>query len=100
MVGADGIWRIHTVTATSTDLGVAVFPRSMRRQLFDLVCAGVSVREAERRLGVSTAAGSYRWHQAGGMALLKGSKGPAVWPVRETAIAWVDVVIASATTNA
>jgi IS30 family transposase len=48
----------------------------MRRQLFDLVCAGVSVRDAERRLGVSNGAGSYWWHQAGGMALLKGSKGP------------------------
>jgi IS30 family transposase len=48
----------------------------MRRQFFDLVCAGVAVRDAERRIGVSNGAGSYWWHQAGGMALLKGSKGP------------------------
>lgn len=48
----------------------------MRRQLFDLVCEGVAVRDAERRLGVSNGAGSYWWHQAGGMELLKGSKGP------------------------
>jgi transposase, IS30 family len=48
------------------------FPRSMRRELFDLVCSGVSVREAERRIGVSVTTGAVWWRQAGGMRLLKG----------------------------
>jgi IS30 family transposase len=44
----------------------------MRRELFDLVCSGVSVRDAERRIGVSVTTGSVWWRQAGGMKLLKG----------------------------
>lgn len=51
------------------------FPRSMHRELFDLVCAGVSVREAERLLGVSVMTGWHWWRQAGGMRLLKGKGG-------------------------
>ncbi|EJZ09123.1 integrase catalytic subunit, partial [Mycolicibacterium fortuitum subsp. fortuitum DSM 46621 = ATCC 6841 = JCM 6387] len=47
----------------------------MRRVLFDLVCDGVAMRDAERRVGVSNGAGRYWWYQAGGMTLLKGSKG-------------------------
>ncbi|MCV7143857.1 hypothetical protein H7J76_32490 [Mycolicibacterium fortuitum] len=38
---------------------VAVFDRSMRRVLFDLVCDGVAMRDAERRVGVSNGAGRY-----------------------------------------
>ena len=48
------------------------FPRSMRRELFDLVCAGTSVRQAERLVGVSQTTGSVWWREAGGMRLLKG----------------------------
>ena len=62
---------------SSRDLEVAMpyghpFPRSMRRELFDLVCSGISVREAERRIGVLVTTGSVWWRQAGGMRLLTG----------------------------
>lgn len=45
----------------------------MRRELFDLVSSGMSMREAERRLGVSVMTGWHWWRQAGGMRLLKGT---------------------------
>jgi IS30 family transposase len=47
-------------------------PWWLKRQLFDLVCAGTSVREAERQLGVSRNVGRAWWRKAGGMKLLIG----------------------------
>jgi transposase, IS30 family len=44
----------------------------MRRELFDLVCSGTSMRQAERLLGVSVMTGWHWWREAGGMRLLKG----------------------------
>lgn len=59
------------------DLGVAVSagyraPWWLKREFFDLVCAGTSVLEAERQLGVSRNVGRAWWHKAGGMKLLIG----------------------------
>jgi IS30 family transposase len=44
----------------------------MRRQFFDLVCAGTSVMQAERQLGVSRNVGRQWWSKAGGMKLMTG----------------------------
>jgi transposase, IS30 family len=48
------------------------FPRSVRRELFDLVCQGIPVHEAERALGVSIHTGWLWWRDAGAMKLRKG----------------------------
>jgi transposase, IS30 family len=48
------------------------FPRSVRRELFDLVCLGMPVHAAERKLGVSIHAGWGWWRDAGAMKLRKG----------------------------
>jgi transposase, IS30 family len=45
------------------------FPRSVRREFFDLVCQGMSVTQAERRVGVSFLTGSRWWREAGSMKL-------------------------------
>jgi transposase, IS30 family len=45
------------------------FPRSVRREFFDLVCQGMSVLEAERTVGVSFLTGSRWWREAGAMKL-------------------------------
>jgi IS30 family transposase len=45
------------------------FPRSVRREFFDLVCQGMSVTQAERRVGVSFLTGSRWWREAGAMKL-------------------------------
>jgi IS30 family transposase len=45
------------------------FPKSVRRELFDLVCQGVPVHAAERRLGVSIHTGWRWWQEAGAMKL-------------------------------
>ncbi|TPG34880.1 IS30 family transposase [Mycolicibacterium hodleri] len=52
---------------------------ALRRQFFDLVCAGTPVIRAEERLGVSRNTGWYLWRKAGAMRLLqgKGDKGLA-----------------------
>ncbi|QZT58132.1 IS30 family transposase [Mycolicibacterium austroafricanum] len=47
-------------------------PWPVRRQFFDLVCAGTPVLEAERRVGVSRNVGSAWWRKAGAMVLRKG----------------------------
>ncbi|MBP2451345.1 IS30 family transposase [Mycolicibacterium lutetiense] len=44
-------------------------PWWLKRQFFDLVCAGMSVLEAERQLGVSRNVGRAWWRKAGGMRL-------------------------------
>jgi transposase, IS30 family len=45
------------------------FSKSVRREFFDLVCQGMSVTQAERRVGVSFLTGSRWWREAGGMKL-------------------------------
>jgi IS30 family transposase len=45
------------------------FPKSVRREFFDLVCQGMSVTQAERRVGVSFLTGSRWWREAGGMTI-------------------------------
>lgn len=47
--------------------------RSVKRQLFDLVCQGVAVTRASSDLGVSRSTGWLWWRDAGGMELLKGT---------------------------
>jgi transposase, IS30 family len=48
------------------------FPRSVRHELFDLVCRGLPVHAAERMLGVSIHTGWLWWRDAGAMKLRKG----------------------------
>jgi IS30 family transposase len=48
------------------------FSRSVRRELFDLVCQGMAVSQAERELGVSYRTGWLWWRDAGAMKLRKG----------------------------
>ena len=48
------------------------FPLMVKRELFDLVCSGVPVMPASRRIGVSHQIGWRWWSQAGGMRLTKG----------------------------
>ena len=51
------------------------YPFSLRRALFDQVCAGVAVERAARELGVSRNTGHNWWYQAGGMKLVDGRGG-------------------------
>jgi IS30 family transposase len=44
----------------------------VRREFFDLVCSGMSLRQAERQLGVSCQTGWQWWRDAGGMKLRGG----------------------------
>lgn len=44
----------------------------MRREFFDRVCAGESLREAGRQVGVSIQTGWQWWHDAGSMQLRNG----------------------------
>lgn len=48
------------------------FPLTVKRELFDLVCSGVSVMPASRQVGVSHQIGWRWWSEAGGMRLAKG----------------------------
>lgn len=48
------------------------FSTAMRREFFDLVCQGMPVIQAERRVGVSLNTGSRWWREAGAMQLRKG----------------------------
>jgi IS30 family transposase len=48
------------------------FSRVVRRELFDLVCRGMAVSQAERELGVSYRTGWLWWRDAGAMRLRKG----------------------------
>jgi IS30 family transposase len=48
------------------------WPREVRREFFDLVCSGMSLRQAERELGVSCQTGWEWWRHAGGMKLRGG----------------------------
>lgn len=47
--------------------------RSVKRQLFDLVCQGAAVTRASSELGVSRSTGWVWWRDAGAMELLKGT---------------------------
>jgi IS30 family transposase len=49
--------------------------RALRWRLFDLVCSGTSMSEAERRLGVSRNVGQAWWGKAGAMKLQMGRRG-------------------------
>lgn len=49
--------------------------RAMKRELFDRVCSGQSVRAAERAVGVSNGVGHLWWRKAGGMTLATGNRG-------------------------
>jgi transposase, IS30 family len=66
---AETAGRIHTVSATSCWFGA---PPGVRREFFDLVCLGMSLRQAERELGVSYQTGWQWWHNAGAMKLRGG----------------------------
>jgi transposase, IS30 family len=56
-------------------LQVAVaYPRSTRREFFDRVCSGESLREAGRQVGVSIQTGWKWWHDAGSMHLRSGNR--------------------------
>ena len=55
-------------------------PRALRWQLFDLVCSGRSMSEAERQLGVSRNVGQAWWRKAGAMKLKQGRDGGLVEP--------------------
>ena len=48
------------------------WPREVRREFFDLVGTGMSLRQAERELGVSCQTGWEWWRNAGGMKLRGG----------------------------
>src|SRR5512139_3962523 len=50
-------------------------PRSVKRELFDLVCGGMTTTEASLRVGVSRRTGWYLWRNAGGMKLRIGGDG-------------------------
>jgi IS30 family transposase len=47
----------------------------MKRELFDRVCRGQSVRAAAVAMGVSHGTGHQWWHKAGGMTLATGQRG-------------------------
>jgi transposase, IS30 family len=49
------------------------YPRSVRREFFDRVCAGASLREAGRQVGVSIQTGWKWWHDAGSVQLRSGT---------------------------
>lgn len=51
------------------------FPRALKRELFDLVCGGMTTTEASKRLGVSHRTGWWLWRNADGMKLRKGGDG-------------------------
>jgi len=48
------------------------FSTAVRREFFDLVCQGMPVIQAERKVGVSLNTGSRWWREAGAMQLRKG----------------------------
>jgi IS30 family transposase len=49
------------------------WPRSVRREFLDLVCSGMSLRQAERQLSVSCQTGWQWWRDAGAMKLRGGT---------------------------
>jgi transposase, IS30 family len=51
------------------------FSRSVRREFFDRVCQGASLRDTARDVGVSYNAGWIWWRDAGGMKLRRNPKG-------------------------
>jgi transposase, IS30 family len=55
-------------------------PRTLKRELFDFVCCGMPMRQAERAVGVSAGTGWARWRDAGAMRLVKGKGGGLVEP--------------------
>src|SRR5262249_4840310 len=73
--------RIHTVSATSVDLEVAmsssrwVFSLSVRREFFDRVCGGSSLKTAAAVVGVSQTGGRNWWREAGAMTVHAGGAG-------------------------
>jgi len=50
---------------------VKLFPVETRTLFVDLVCSGVGVHEAAKRLGASAGSGSNWWRESGGMRLLE-----------------------------
>lgn len=52
--------------------------RALKRELFDRVCSGQSITQAEVALGVSHGVGHLWWHKAGGMKLAVGRRGGVV----------------------
>ena len=54
---------------------VKVFPVGTRTAFVDLVCAGVAVQEAARRVGASDGSGTNWWRQSGSMTLKMGRGG-------------------------
>ena len=51
------------------------FGRAVKRELFDLICGGMTTTEASLRVGVSRRSGLYLWRHAGGMKLRRGGDG-------------------------
>ena len=51
------------------------FPRSVRREFFDLVCRGMATTEASVKVGVSRRTGWWWWRDAGAMKLRNGYGG-------------------------
>jgi hypothetical protein len=64
-------WQSHTVVASLCLLECLMIkmPLSARTEFVDLVCAGVGVHDAARRVGAAGATGSKWWRQSGGMTL-------------------------------
>lgn len=54
---------------------VKLFPANTRTEFVDLVCAGVSVDRAAKRVGASGASGTTWWAQSGQMTVCKGREG-------------------------
>ncbi len=50
-------------------------PRAVKREIFDLVCWGMSMKQAERAVGVAPGTGWARWRDAGAMKLVHGKGG-------------------------
>ena len=54
---------------------VKLFPSNTRTEFVDLVCAGMSVDRAARRVGASGASGTSWWSQSGQMKINMGREG-------------------------
>ncbi|TFD19466.1 IS30 family transposase [Cryobacterium sp. TMS1-13-1] len=66
---------------------VKLFPPNSRTEFIDLVCAGMSIDRAARRVGAAGATGTAWWSQSGQMSINMGMHGGLVDPAPDVDIA-------------
>ncbi|SFH50021.1 helix-turn-helix domain-containing protein, partial [Cryobacterium levicorallinum] len=66
---------------------VKLFPPNTRTEFIDLVCAGMSIDRAARRVGAAGATGTAWWSQSGRMSINMGMHGGLVDPAPDVDIA-------------